>query len=185
MPRVCDGAPLRPGCSRTVARLALAAALLVASAASTHGTMVERLSLEHVVREAARIVHATVAEVRSGRDESGLPATWITLDVIRTLKGPDGARVTIKQYGIAAPLPDGTATRVAGLPRYGPGEQVVLFLRGVSGRGFTSPVGFGQGAYRVRGTGKHLRVRRDAPPGGTQDLEEFLSAVARLFGRGR
>ena len=176
----CDGAPARPWYGPRIASLVLAAALLIARAAPTHGTMVERLSLERVASEAARIVHATVVEVRSGRDESGLPATWVTLDVIRTLKGPHDARVTIKQYGVTEPLPDGTITRLAGLPRYSSGEEVVLFLRDGSRRGFSSPVGLGQGAYRVRHVGERPSVRRDAPPGGSRDLEEFLSAVAQL-----
>jgi len=138
--------------------------------------VVERLSLERVTHAAARIVHGTVLEVRSARDASGLPATWITLDVVRTLKGPHAERLTIKQLGVAAPLADGTITRIAGLPQYHVGEEVVLFLHGVSTRGFTSPVGLGQGAYRV---GRGARVRSDAGPGASRDLEDFLAEVAR------
>ena len=154
--------------------------ILIATASPLGATMVERMALERVTHEASRIVHAAVAEVRSGRDEAGLPVTWVTLEVARTLKGPGISRFTIKQYGVAEPLPDGTIARVAGLPRYVAGEEVVLFLRADSRRGFTSPVGFGQGAYRIGRAGPRAVVRSDLPTGGPQDLDEFLSKVARL-----
>lgn len=161
--------------------ISLAAVALVAgTAAPLHATMVKRVPLESITREASRVVHATVAEVRSGRDESGLPATWITLDVARTLKGRSTVRMTIKQYGVAEPLPDGTITRVAGLPRYAVGEEIVLFLRGESRRGFTSPVGLGQGAYRVSRAHGRPSVRSDVTPQQARDLDEFVATVERL-----
>ena len=160
----------------------LAAALTLAIAARAPATMVTRMALDGVTREAARIVHATVVAVRSGRDQSGLPATWVTLDVVRALKGPRTRQITVKQYGTATPLADGTVTRVAGLPSYKVGEELVLFLRGESHLGFTSPVGFGQGKYRVARRGPRPRVRRDLPDGSSQDLDEFLAQVEALAG---
>ena len=160
----------------------LAALLLVATATPTAATMLTPMPLERVARDAVRIVQGRVVDVRSGRDESGLAATWITLDIARSLKGTDAGRVTFKQYGTATPLPDGTVTRVAGLPRYATGEEVVLFLRGQSRRGFTSTVGFGQGTYRVKRTGRRARVRRDLPVEQDQDLDGFLSRVEQLAG---
>jgi hypothetical protein len=159
--------------SRILRYLPVAAALFVA-AKPVAATMAQRLSLADVTREAARIVHGTVDAVRSGRDASGLPATWITLTVAHTLKGPAVSSLTIKQYGVAAPLPDGTITRVAGLPHYRAGDEVVLFLRGESGRGFTSPVGLLQGAYRVD------RGPAGALVNGTEDLDRFLGHVTAL-----
>ena len=141
--------------------------------------MVKRLSLVDVTHAAARIVHGIVVEVRSDRDETGLPATWITFAVVRTLKGPPADRLTIKQLGVAAPLADGTITRIAGLPQYRVGEEVVVFLHGVSPRGFTSPVGFGQGAYRVGRGARGVYVRSDAGPGAGRNLEDFLAEVTR------
>lgn len=170
----------RRGWLHSLVRVAVATALILATGAAARAAMVQRMSLEQVAHEAARIVHATVVEVRSGRDESGLPATWITLAVVRTLKGPHAPQLTIKQYGVAEPLPDGTITRVAGLPRYRVGEEVVLFLRADSGRGFTSPVGFSQGAYRVSRTEGVARVWRDLGSGAPQNLDEFFSEVGRL-----
>jgi hypothetical protein len=164
----------------TVLRVAGAISLLLATAGAVRAAVVARLSLAAVTQEAAHIIQGTVLDVRSGRDESGLPSTWITLAVTRTLKGAHSAQLTIKQYGVAAPLPDGTITRVSGLPRYHAGEEVVLFLRGTSRRGFTSPVGFAQGAYRVQRSGGRALVRTDEASRGTQDLDEFLNEVTTL-----
>jgi hypothetical protein len=155
-------------------------ALLVGPATPALATVVRLVPLARLAVEAAQIVHGTVVDVRSGRDGSGLPATWVTLEVARTLKGRRTARLTLKQYGTAEPLSDGTASRIPGLPAYGVGDEVVLFLRAESRRGFTSPVGLGQGAYRVSRAGPRPRVR--AAAGGSQDLEEFLSEVTRLGG---
>src|SRR5215510_10681166 len=108
-------------------------------------TLLRRVPLELAAAEAVRIVHATVVDVHSDRDEWGAPATWVTLEVARTLKGAVPHHLTIKQFGTAEPLGDGSLTRIPGLPRYVVGEEVVLFLRADSARGFTSPVGLGQG----------------------------------------
>jgi hypothetical protein len=142
--------------------------------------MVVPMSLDRVASEAARIVHGTVSDVRTARDEHGLPATWVTLDVARTLKGPGSAHVVFKQIGVIDPLPDGTIARVPGLPRYAVGDEVVVFLRGESGRGFTSPVGLGQGLYRVERRGGHAAVHEDPPGRSRRDLDSFLDDVAHL-----
>lgn len=154
-------------------------AVLGATSAPGGATMVQRLTLDRITREAARVVHATVTDVHSGRDESGLPATWVTLSVARTLKGPAGDHLTIKQYGVSEPLADGTITHIAGLPRYKVGDELVLFLHGDSRSGFTSPVGFGQGCYRVSRAAARAAVRNDLGSR-ARDLDEFLSSVRAL-----
>jgi hypothetical protein len=166
-------------------RLVFAAAVVVAAAAPARATMmIERMSLDRITREAGRIVHGTVTDVRSGRDESGLPATWVTLDVARTLKGHATTQLTFKQAGVTEPLPDGTLARIPGLPRYTVGEEVVLFLRGESAHGFTSPVGMGQGTFRVSRRAAVAEVRTELGSehdrGGKLSLDDFLSAVSTL-----
>jgi hypothetical protein len=169
-----------PTHTRRGAGAALALALVLGAATPAPATVVLRLPLARIASEAGRIVHGTVVDVRSGRDDAGLPATWITLDVARTVKGPAARRLTLKQLGVAEPLPDGTAGRIAGLPHYAIGDEVVLFLHPESRRGFTSPVGLGQGTYRVsRATGR-AEVRRDEPRGTSRDLGDFLAEVERL-----
>jgi len=159
----------------------ISVALAAVPAAAT--TLMRRVPLELAAAEAARIVHATVVDVHSGRDEWGAPATWITLDVARTLKGAVPRHLTIKQFGTAAPLSDGTLTRIPGLPRYAVGDELVLFLRGDSARGFTSPVGLGQGVYRVVHRGGRGTVQGDLSRK-EEDLTTFLARVERLTGQG-
>ena|SRR6185295_16097663 len=163
--------------TRVPLAVAMVLAVLAAPAAAT--MLARRAAPDELARDAKRIVHARVLDVRSGRDGSGLPATWITLDVARSLKGDGAPRFVLKQYGVAAPLADGTLTRIAGLPRYAPGEEVVLFLHGESARGFSSPVGLGQGVYRVERTRGRALVRADAG-GAARSLAAFLDEVARL-----
>jgi len=160
----------------------LAAVLAALPAGAT--TLLRRVPLELAAAEAVRIVHATVVDVHSDRDEWGAPATWVTLDVARTLKGAVPRHLTIKQFGTAAPLGDGSLTRIPGLPRYAVGEELVLFLRGDSARGFTSPVGLGQGVYRVVRRGGRRTVRGDLS-GKEEDLGTFLARVERLAGQGQ
>jgi hypothetical protein len=148
--------------------------------APLYATMVAPMGLARVTHEAARIVQGTVSDVRSGRDESGLPATWVTLAVTRTFKGRAETALTFKQYGVATPLADGTVSRVAGVPSYRVGEEVVLFLRATSRRGFTSPVGLMEGVYRVSHAAEGARARNDLPPAeSSRDLDAFLAEVAR------
>jgi hypothetical protein len=157
--------------------------LVVAVAPAGATMLVRRLPLETIATKAARIVHARVVEVASGRDVSGVPATWVTLEVDRPVKGARAGRLTIKQIGTVDPLPDGAVAAVAGLPRYQPGEELVVFLRGESRRGFTSPVGMGQGVFRVRSVRGRRAVRSDLGDA-DQDLDEFLERVGRLAGDG-
>jgi hypothetical protein len=156
--------------------------MVLTTAMPATATMVKRMSLARVAAEAAQIVHATVAEVHSGRDASGFPATWITFDVARTLKGGRTSRLTIKQFGVAAALPDGTITRLAGLPQYRVGEEVVVFLHANSALGFTSPVGLGQGCYRVRRSSAQALARSELPAAAPEPLDAFLSKIERLAG---
>ena len=162
----------------------VAATLLFGSMERVGATMVARLPLKRMAEKADRIVYATVVDVQVGRDASGVPATWVTLEVARTLKGRATIRLAIKQYGTSTPLADGTVTRVSGLPRYTVGEEIVLFLRPDSTLGFTSPVGFTQGAYRVRQRGGRRRVRREDADGEGRDLDDFLSEIEQVAGGG-
>jgi hypothetical protein len=156
-------------------------ALLCTAAAPARATTMGRpLSLEQVVAAADRIVVGSVVDVRLGRDPEGVPATWITLAVSHTLRGPARRQFAIKQFGLAEPLADGTLLRLPGMPRYRPGDEVVIFLRRESERGFTSPVGLDQGVYRVdRAHGQPL-VRSDLPGRATEELDRFLDRVERL-----
>jgi hypothetical protein len=174
-------------CKRLSFVLALVCALAAARADAS--MMVKPMTLDEVTAEARHVVHAVVTDVASGRDEHGVPATWTTFAVVDTMKGPHEPALTIKQYGVAEPLADGTILRLAGVPTYTVGEEVVLFLRGTSPSGFTSPVGLGQGAYRVKR--RHdggADVRSDADTHVPRELQTFLDDVktrVRAHGEGR
>ena len=70
-------------------------------------------------------------------------------------------------------------------PKITPDGKAVLFLRAESRRGFTSPVGFGQGTYRIGRAGGRARVSRAVPGAATQDLDGFLAEVERLASESR
>jgi hypothetical protein len=88
--------------------------LVPAGATVLRGTM----TLDATTAEADRIVHGTVGDVRVGTDENGLPATWITFDVARTLKGASDRRVSVKQFGNCDANSASAVGRVPDLPRY-------------------------------------------------------------------
>jgi hypothetical protein len=158
----------------------LAVAVLLVSAARPAGatTLLRSLTLAETTQAADRIVLATVSDVRVGTDGAGLPATWITLDVQRAVKGRHDARTTIKQLGDCDAASANTIQRIPDLPRYSVGEEVIVFLRRDSARGFTSPVGFGDGVFRVTAGGNRRSVGSGTHHG--EDVEQLLSKIAEL-----
>ena len=160
-------------------RCALALAALVLLTANAEALSLRRLTLAERVAESGRIVHGTVVEAVGGRDEAGIPATWITVDVARTLKGAAERRVTFKQLGRSDRADDGNVLRIADLPVYHVGDEIVLLLRTPSRRGFTSPVGFADGVYRVEHASGTARVREPADDG-SKALDALLAEIAAL-----
>jgi hypothetical protein len=155
-------APLRSMIDHGVSRLIFRRLLVLASfvvalvqARPAPATTILPLDLDALTAAAGRVFMGRVVAVRSGRDRHGLPATWTTFAVDEALKGTSAKRIEIKQLGVATPLPDGTVFRVPALPSYRVGDEVILFLQPESREGFTSPVGFGQGRFRIHhdGTG--------------------------------
>ncbi len=122
---------------------------LVASA-----TMVMPLNLERMNQYADRIFLGSVVEVDDAFDESGRWCQYITFDVKEVYKGDIGKTLRIKQMNPKpAKAENGvvvTSTLFRGIPQYQEGEEVVVFLNGDSAIGFTSPVGLGQGRFRVK-----------------------------------
>ena len=107
------------------------------------------MNLRTMVAQAGTIVHATGTDTRTGRDPvTGMPATWVTLEVGENFFGASGPTVTFKQVGGEA---NGMAYRPADVPRYTLHEEIVLLLYPEHPRtGFRSPVGLGQGKFVVR-----------------------------------
>lgn len=158
-----------------------------------HATTVRSLSLEEIVDYADRIFVGKVTEVREGKDEYGIAVTYITFSVHQNLKGKMPAEFTIKQLGRSGPRKGRGVLRIPGMPGYRKGEELVLFLYGTSEGGFTSPVGLGQGKFKVirkgseafvvneRGRGRakarSLYGMEKDPANPGLEMERFLSGV--------
>ena len=122
---------------------------LLMSPSLVQATTLVHANLDRLVQEARRIVVARVTAVESKRDEHGLPATYVTLEVGSRLKGEIEDKATVKIFGLQNPLTDGLVHRIPGTPFYRPGQELVLFLIADSPLGFTNTVGLAQGAFYV------------------------------------
>ena len=133
--------PFGPAIGRTLAALLLLGSLapqpLLAS-------QVRAIGLEQMTQRAARIFSGRCTGTGVVFDASlGRDVTVATFRVDRALKGVTGETVTVRMLG-GAP-----ADAPAGLPTFRTGEEVVLFLYGESPQGLSSPVGLGQGRFKV------------------------------------
>lgn len=164
---------------------------------------VRPLDLDELTNGAGTIFVGRVTRVDPGVDERGIAAVWTTFAVDDTLKGTAVPTVTLKQLG--TPLGVGAFPSV---PRFAPGEAVMLFVHPVSALGFASPVGLGQGTFRIHerdgrrvvandvgnrnldaaGAGAPAGARRAAPPdvapGAPADLplDTLVTRVRTLVG---
>jgi hypothetical protein len=125
------------------------------------GTTFARLSVSQMSQRAAAIIRArclanTVVEV------SGEIWTLTTFDVQEIWRGAVPVRITVRLLGGTT---RNVASHVAGVPRFRPGEQVILFLASTkhfpsaSSQGDFSVVSWQQGTFRIqrdRGTGEEL-----------------------------
>lgn len=119
------------------------------------------MSLERMVRQAGVIVQGRVIATETGRDpRTGLPATWITIEVRENFYGASTSTVRYKQFGGTV---DGIVTPTPDLPRLATGEEVILLLYPPSKQaGFQSPVGMAQGIFRVKEVRSGKRVSQVA-----------------------
>ena len=128
-------------------------------------TMAPRLSFEELVARSERIVHGRCLRSWSAWDAPGrFIWTHTEIQLLDRLKGSAVTVVVSELGGIVG----GLGLAVEGVPRYQPGEEVVLFL-------YQTPIGYWrargleQGVYRVSGAGAQelkTRVRVLLPPDG-------------------
>ena len=171
--------------------------VLASGATAALATMTIRLDLPQIVAAADRAFVGRVVSVHVDRDQSGLPSTWVTFAVDQVIKGTVGSGLTMKQFGAATPLSDGSMLHLPGLPTYAAGDEMVIFLSGESAAGFCSPIGLAQGKFpivrraghaMVAATVENLGVLQSmrrlqgplAPRAGEITLNEFLDHVAQL-----
>lgn len=139
---------------RSRARIFCLVLPLLGTAFVAKGTTFARLSISQMSQAASAIVRAqcvanTVVEV------SGEIWTLTTFDVQETWRGAVSARITVRLLGGTS---GNVTSHVAGIPRFRPGEDVILFLSRTNYNDF-SVVSWQQGTFRIqrdRGTGEEL-----------------------------
>jgi hypothetical protein len=112
-------------------------------------SQIRPLNLEQLTRQAGRVVHGRCVDVTASVDAAlGQTVTLVSLVPYHPLKGDVHGKLTFKVLGNQT-AQAGPGESTEGIPRFEKGEEVVLFLYADSGRGLTSPVGFGQGKFKV------------------------------------
>jgi hypothetical protein len=147
----------RTTASRARRGTAVATGILLAVLASlpAQGTTAED-SLEAVAelaRSADRVFRGRCLEVAEGEATVGgvrLPVTVYTFRVLDPIQGSASGTVSFRQVGRPQGGP-GDLGELAGLPRYEPGGEYVLFLLPDSRAGLTSPAGAAEGAFTMDG----------------------------------
>ena len=143
-----------------LARLLLPIAFVfgIALAGPAGAASVRPLGLDEIIDGATTAFQGTCTENRTELDpQTNMVVTYTTFSVQDVLKGNVLATHTIKQIGGTLPG-ENLVYRVPGVPTFAVGQDYVVFLAGVSGSGFSSPIGLEQGRFTVRAEGAKLMV---------------------------
>jgi hypothetical protein len=143
-----------------------------AAPGTSNATSLARMSVVQMAHASAIVVRAKcVASVV--RREDGEIWTFSEFEIEEDWKGAANGRITVRLLG--GRLGEITS-HVAGVPRFQPGEDVVLFLARVS-HGAFSVVSWVQGTFRIR---RDSRTGREMV---TQETASFLvfNAATRQF----
>lgn len=131
--------------------LVLAALACLPAAAATAAGSLETVT--ELARSADRVFRGRCLEVTEGEAVVGgvrLPVTVYTFRVLDPIEGASGDTLSFRQVGRPQGGP-GDLGELAGLPRYEPGGEYVLFLLPDSRAGLTSPAGAAEGAFTIDG----------------------------------
>ena len=123
--------------------LAFAVALVVCGGASATSLM--HMTVEKMAGAARLIVRARCL-ANATRWDAGDIWTFTTFETTEVWKGKAEERFTVRLLGGSV---GNLTSRVAGVPRFQPGEDVVLFLE-TTKRGDYSIVSWVQGTFRIR-----------------------------------
>lgn len=130
-------------------RACVLAAAFVVCCCSLRATTIEKMSLARMVDVAPIIIHARCISNSTAWDAGDI-WTFTTFSVLETWKAASGASIPAQ---VTVRLLGGTVgqltSHVSGVPRFQPGQEVVLFLQPTS-RGDLSVVSWEQGTFRVR-----------------------------------
>jgi len=124
------------------------AAVLVGAAMSASATTLERMSVAKMTVAAQLVVRAQCV-ANSAAWDSGEIWTFTSFAVEESWKGaPTGAaqQVIVRLLGGSV---GNLSSTVSGVPRFRPGEEVILFLQNTA-RGDYSVVSWVQGTFRIR-----------------------------------
>jgi hypothetical protein len=139
---------------RTLAALALVAASSAATQPPARATTLKRMSVADLSRAAHTIVRVRCI-TNSTRWDTGEIWTFTTFDVEEIWKGSAPAQITVRLLG--GRTGNFTST-VSGVPRFAPGEELILFLERTPAQDF-SIVSWMQGTFRIarnRATGEEI-----------------------------
>ena len=136
-------------CRRRLLSLVLLAS---AAAGAARATTLARMSIAELIAAAPLIARVRCVG-NATRWQEGEIWTITTLEVVEEWKGRAPARIALRLIGGQA---GHLISRVAGMPRFAPGEEVVLFLEPKGGEEF-SVTSWAQGTFRItrdRATGR-------------------------------
>lgn len=123
-------------------------ALIVTSVQLTFSQRTIRMNIERIVSDAAIIVHGTIVSAESAIDpKTKILSTFVTIDVKENLFGADQQQIILKMLG--GSTKDRTM-KLADMPHYTAGQEIIGMFFAPSKSGFTSPVGMGQGTFTVQ-----------------------------------
>jgi hypothetical protein len=129
---------------RALAALALVAASSAAIYPPARATTLKRMSVPDLSRAAHVVVRARCV-TSSTRWDAGEIWTFSTFDVEETWKGFAPAQITVRLLGGSA---GNFTSTVSGVPRFAPGEELILFLERTPAQDF-SIVSWMQGTFRI------------------------------------
>ena len=129
---------------RKLAALVVLSVSLAASGPSVFATALKRMSVADLSRAAHTVVRAQCV-ANSTRWDAGEIWTFTTFDVEETWKGSAAAQITVRLLGGKA---GSLTSTVSGVPRFAPGEELVLFLELTPAQDF-SIVSWMQGTFRI------------------------------------
>jgi hypothetical protein len=129
---------------RKLVVLVILSVSLAATNPSVLATTLKRMSIADLSRAAHTVVRAHCI-ANSTRWEAGEIWTFTTFGIEETWKGSASAEITVRLLGGTA---GNLTSTVSGVPRFSPGEELVLFLERTPARDF-SIVSWMQGTFRV------------------------------------
>lgn len=146
--------------------------LLLATCVATNATTLVRMELEKI-SETARVIVRARCVANSTNWDAGEIWTFTSFEVQEVWKGQAPPQITVRLLGGKV---ENLTSTVSGIPRFRPGEEIVLFLEPTR-RGDFSVVSWEQGSFRVR------RDRSSGRESVTQDSASFATfdPVSRRF----